>query len=153
MQTVVNDPITLLQKTVQDQVADGHSFEGTVINIATQNSLSFFQNPNSVPGSPTTLVNLSDFDGGIENTLFLEGGNPTGAQGSNALTAQVYATFWITTVTHPNRPTFTQLQYAQMVILNFPLFTALHPPPPAASALINVGWPHISVATLKKGFG
>jgi hypothetical protein len=36
-----------------------------------------------------------------------------------------------------------QLQYAQMVILNFPILTA-----PA----VVLGWPHISVATLRKAF-
>jgi hypothetical protein len=39
-----------------------------------------------------------------------------------------------------------------MVVLNFPIFAALHPAPPAPPRLVNLGWPHISVATLKKSF-
>ena len=35
MQDVVNDPILLLQKDIEDLVAKDHKFEGTVINIAT----------------------------------------------------------------------------------------------------------------------
>ena len=47
-----------------------------------------------------------------------------------------------------------QLQYAQFTVLNFPIFTALHPAPGSGTPprLINIGWPHISVATLRKSF-
>jgi hypothetical protein len=38
-----------------------------------------------------------------------------------------------------------QLQYVQMVILDFEIFLAL-------PKNINFGWPHITVATLKKTF-
>ena len=41
---------------------------------------------------------------------------------------------------------FMQLQYAQMVILEFEISAAL----PKVNA--NIGWPHISVATLRKSF-
>lgn len=145
MQDVVNDPITLLQAVVQQQVADGHSFEGTVLNIATQANITFFDAPNSHSGAPTTAVNVINGAGGIENILFLEGGEPVGARGANADTALVYATFWIEKVTPKNRPHFMQLQYAQMTILNFPIFAAL-------PKVVNIGWPHISVATLRKAF-
>ena len=43
-----------------------------------------------------------------------------------------------------------QLQYAQMVVLNFPIFHLLHQTPPI---YVNLGWPHITVATLRKSFG
>jgi hypothetical protein len=43
-----------------------------------------------------------------------------------------------------------QLQYAQMVVLNFPIFHLLRAAP---SIYVNLGWPHISVATLRKTFG
>jgi hypothetical protein len=43
------------------------------------------------------------------------------------------------------QPSFVQLQYAQMVILNFQRLTAL-------PVTTNVGWPHVSVATLRKTF-
>jgi hypothetical protein len=42
-----------------------------------------------------------------------------------------------------------QLQYAQLVVLNFPIFHLLKNNPPT---YVNLGWPHISVATLKKSF-
>jgi hypothetical protein len=45
-----------------------------------------------------------------------------------------------------------QLQYAQMVVLNFPIFTVLNPTPPTPSKLVSLGWPHVSVATLRKSF-
>jgi hypothetical protein len=144
-QAIVNDPILLLQNVINKQKADGHSFSGTVLNISTQAQITFFKNPNSKPIDPTVTVKVPNGAGGIENILFLEGGNPVGSVGANALTAVVYATFWIEKVTHPTKPTFMQLQYAQMVILDFEIFAAL---PKNA----NIGWPHITVATLKKSF-
>jgi hypothetical protein len=145
MQDVINDPIRLLQQVIEEQVEQGHTFEGTAINIATQAKISFFTIPDSKAGDPTVVVDVTDGAGGIENILFLEGGEPVGAQGPNADTALVYATFWIEKVMHEHRRPFMQLQYAQMVILDFPIFKAL-------PAVINLGWPHISVATLKKTF-
>jgi hypothetical protein len=98
MQDVINDPIKLLQAAIQQQVAAGCTFEGVVLNIATQRKLTFFKNANSGPGDPTVDV-LTNGAGGIENMIFLEGGEPAGAVGPNALTTLVYATFWIETVT------------------------------------------------------
>ena len=69
----------------------------------------------------------------------------------NAQTALVYATFWIEKVTHKaTNQSFMQLQYAQMVVLNFPIFHLLNGTP---SVYVNLGWPHITVATLRKSFG
>jgi hypothetical protein len=47
-----------------------------------------------------------------------------------------------------------QLQYAQFTVLDFPIFAALHPAPgsPRTPTVVNLGWPHISVATLRKTF-
>jgi len=145
MQDVVNDPITLLQAVIAKQVDDGHTFEGTVINVATQASITFFTAPNSKAGDPTVVVNPTNGAGGIENILFLEGGEPTGPKGANADTATVYATFWIEKVSHKDHPSFMQLQYAQMVVLNFRILTVL-------PKVVTLGWPHISVATLRKTF-
>ena len=145
MQNVVDDPINLLQQVIQDQVTDGHTFEGTVLNIATQAAITFFTNPNTPPGGPTTVVNVIDGGGAPENILFLEGGEPVGPKGPNAQTALVYATFWIEKVMHVDRPHFMQLQYAQMTILDFPILTAL-------PNVVNLGWPHISIATLRRTF-
>jgi hypothetical protein len=89
---------------------------------------------------------VSQGGGGIENLPFLT---------QNANSVLVYATFWIQKVSHPNRRhAFVQLQYAQMVLLNFPILLA----PPAAPGAPpapppNLSWPHVSVATLHKAFG
>ena len=145
MQDVVNDPIRLLQQVIEKQVDQGHTFEGTVLNIATQAQITFFTSPDSKAGDPTVVVDVKNGAGGIENILFLEGGEPVGNKGPNADTALVYATFWIEKVMHKQHRPFMQLQYAQMVILDFPIFTLL-------PKVVNLGWPHISVATLSKSF-
>jgi hypothetical protein len=149
MQTVINDPITLLQQVVKQQSAEGFTYEGTVLNICTQAKVSFRNNPND-PNGPFTTVSPSNGSGSIGNIPFLEGET---TDGPNADTATVFATFWIEKVKHPVRPHFIQLQYAQMVLLNFPIFTALFEPvAPNPATLINIGWPHVSVATLTKSF-
>ena len=135
MQDLVNDPITLLQEVVAQQQVDGYTFEGVALNIASQTPITFGTSPNEA--TPTTSVAVPDGGGGIENIPFLV---------SNADSALVYATFWITTVTHPKRrESFLQLQYAQMVLLNFPIFLA---PPPQP----NLSWPHVTVGTLRRVF-
>jgi hypothetical protein len=147
MQDVINDPIKILQAIVSKQKADGFSFSGTVLNIATQAKINFFNKPNSTkPTDPSTTVNVTNGAGGIENILFLEGGDPVGNKGANADTALVYATFWIERVTHPEHRPFMQLQYAQMVILEFEILKLL------PQTAVNLGWPHISIATLRKAF-
>jgi hypothetical protein len=147
MQDVIIDPIKILQATITQQKANGYSFSGTVLNIATQANITFFKNPNStLPTDPKAIVNVPNGAGGIENILFLEGGHPVGPKGANAETALVYATFWIEKVTHPVHPSFMQLQYAQMVILDFEILNLL------PQKVVNLGWPHISIATLRKTF-
>jgi hypothetical protein len=145
MQDVVNDPVRLLQAVIEQQTADGHSFEGVALNIATQPSVTFLTQLNDPTGA-SQPVTVTDGAGGIENIQFLLGEEPPvpGAAGPNAQTSLVYATFWIERVRHPGREAFMQLQYAQMTILNFGILGV-----PAAPIL---GWPHISVATLRKSF-
>jgi hypothetical protein len=149
MQEVVKDPIKLLQAVIANQQAAGYSFKGTVLNVATQAKISFFDEADSKPGTvpppPTTVVAVPCASGGVENIPFLEGGEPAGAEGPNALTALVYSTFWIETLSHPEHPTFVQLQYAQMTVLDFAIFKAL-------PNVISLGWPHVSVATLRRSF-
>lgn len=145
MQQVIDDPIKILQATVENQLHNGHTFQGVALNVATQRKINFREQPNK-PQGPFSVVTVTDGAGGIENIVFLEGGEPTGAVGPNALTSLVYATFWIEKVTREGGEHFMQLQYAQMTILNFGILGA----PPAAPIL---GWPHISVATLRKTFG
>ncbi|MFZ0901928.1 MAG: hypothetical protein WAN21_21780 [Candidatus Sulfotelmatobacter sp.] len=82
MQDVVNDPIKLLQAVITKQKADGHTFEGTVLNIATQANITFFKNPNSKAGDPTVVVMPTNGAGGIENILFSRRRKPGGSQGS-----------------------------------------------------------------------
>lgn len=143
MQDVVNDPVSLLQAKITRQVESGHRFKGVALNVATRNTIQFRSAPNA-PGSAAIPVTVADGGGGAENLLFLEGGEPAGAVGPNALTSLIYSTFWIETVTAPEGGDFLQLQYAQMTVLNFGI---LHGPPN-----VILGWPHISVATLRKTF-
>jgi hypothetical protein len=145
MQTVIDDPIALLQQVIKKQVAEGHTFEGVSLNITTQVPITFFKNPNSAPGGPTVNVSVPTAGGGIENIPFLLGNQTPPPPQANAQTALVYATFWIEKVSHPHQAPFEQLQYAQMVILNFPILKAL-------PKVIDIGWPHISVATLRRAF-
>src|SRR5271165_1146943 len=154
MQDVINDPILLLQKDIELLVAQGYTFQGTALNIATTTPLNFLKNANSGPKGPKVQVTVPQFGGGIENIQFLGGESPTvGGKvelQENAETAVVYATFWIEKVTHrEDGHSFMQLQYAQMVVLNFPILHLLHQAPPV---YVNLGWPHISVATLRKSF-
>ncbi len=154
MQDVINDPILLLQKEIDNLIADGYSIEGTALNVATVTPLSFLKNANSGAAGPTVPVDIPPFGGGIENIQFLSGqsvnvgGTPQPEE--NAKTAVVYATFWIEKVTNKkNGHSFMQLQYAQMVVLDFPIFHLLQQAP---QVYVNLGWPHISVATLRKSF-
>jgi hypothetical protein len=136
IQDLVNDPITLLQEVVAQQQVDGFTFEGVALNIASQTPILFGTTPNQA--APTVSVAVPDGGGGIENIPFLQ---------NNADSALVYATFWITTVSHPKRKdSFLQLQYAQMVLLNFPILAAGPKSP-------NFSWPHITVGTLTRDFG
>ena len=154
MQDVVNDPILLLQKDIENLVADGYTFEGAVLNIATTTPINFLKVANSGAAGASVPVAIPQFSGGIENIPFLAGETLTvGGQQQiqeNAETAVVYATFWVEKVT--NKKTghnFMQLQYAQMVVLDFPIFHLLNQAKPT---YVNLGWPHISVATLRKTF-
>jgi hypothetical protein len=146
-QDIVNDPIILLQNVVNQQVAEGYTFEGTVLNIATVQEIDFHLTPNSKLAGPTVATNVPEFNGGPENILFLIDDRTTPPNG-NAQTAIIYSTFWIEKVTHKHHGSFMQLQYAQMVTLNFPIRSLLN-----TGVLVNLGWPHITVGTLKKGFG
>lgn len=153
-QDLVNDPIVFLQNDVQKLVNQGYTFEGAVLNIATQTPIKFLTVANSGAGGATSSVAVPEFGGGIENIPFLLGqtvnaGTPPKPEPeSNAQTSLVYATFWIETVTNSNTGhTFMQLQYAQMVVLDFPIRHLL------PAAYVNLGWPHITVATLRKDFG
>ncbi len=147
-QAMVNDPIIVLQQVIDRQVKDGYTFEGTVLNVASQTEIDFFATPNSSITGATVPVSLPSFNGGAENILFLFDAQPPPPPTGNAQTAVIYATFWIEKVTHKHHGhSFMQLQYAQMVTLNFPIRSLL------PGTFVNLGWPHITVGTLRKGFG
>jgi hypothetical protein len=55
----------------------------------------------------------------------------------------MFATFWIEEISAPTKS--LQLQYVQNVFLNFPVL--------GANPVVNLTWPHVSVATLQKTFG
>ncbi len=155
-QQLLNDPITLLQDTIQQQVAQGCTFEGVAINISTHAKINFVKTASTVqppagpapPPGPTTLVDAADASGGIENLPFLK---------TNADSALVFATFWIEKVTQKGGTQFMQLQYAQFVFLNFPAVLVAAPagskPPVSDRGKLNFSWPHVSVGTLQKIFG
>jgi hypothetical protein len=104
-QTMVDNPNSVLQAAIAGQTI----LSTTTLHISTK---------------PTAPV----VGGGTANTAFLAGG----AHGPNAVSAEVSATFWIETV--KGSPNFLQLQYSQLVLLNFN----------------GLSWPHITVATLRK---
>ncbi|MGO8862088.1 MAG: heme-binding protein [Acidimicrobiales bacterium] len=84
----------------------------------------------SILSTVTLQVSSTDLPvegGGTVGTAFLVGG----AAGPNANPALVASTFWLETV--QGSPNFKQLQYSQVVLLNFN----------------GLSWPHITVATLK----
>jgi hypothetical protein len=154
-QQLLNDPVTLLQQTVQEQLAQGYSFSGVALNVSTATQITFFNAPfiNGSPQTPPPPVNLPQAGGGIENINFLLGPSLSSGPPNNAFTALFYATFWLEKLTHPTQPTLMQLQYAQMTMLNFPALllgrpSATPPVPPP-----NFAWPHVQVATLQKTFG
>lgn len=71
--------------------------------------------------------------GGTANTAFLE--SASNPPGGNARAAEVDATFWIETLDGgPGQPERLQLQYSQLVQLDFN----------------GLRWPHVTVATLHK---
>jgi hypothetical protein len=152
MQDIVNDPITLLQAQIRQQIADGEEFESVALNIASQATVTFSTQPNSKLGGPTTTVTVVGGDGGVENILFLDGEGSGKTLEPNAHTALVYATFWIETVHPRHHAPYMQLQYAQMTVLDFPIFTLRHPAGGGQGPIVDLGWPHISVATLRKSF-
>jgi hypothetical protein len=104
-QAMVNNPNSVLQAAIAGQTI----LSTTTLQVSTK------------PTAPIT-------GGGTANTAFLSGS----ASGPNAVSASMNATFWIELV--QGTPNFFQLQYSQLVLLNFgPL-----------------SWPHVTVGTLKK---
>ncbi len=106
-QQMVNNPNTVLRSAIAGQQI--HST--TTLHVSTSDA--------PLPG------------GGTANTAFLRGT----AHGPNALAARATATFWLETI--QGETAASQLQYSQIVLLNFN----------------GLSWPHITVATLHKQAG
>jgi hypothetical protein len=156
MQDIINDPIRILRAHVEDHIANGCTVEGVAaLNISSQSPINFWTVANT-PSGTSDQVQIPNAAGGIENILFLEGiatgATPPGPTGPNAQVSLVYATFWIEKVTHPQRDPFMQLQYAQMTILDFGILGVGTPAPDGVAQGVILGWPHISIATLRKTF-
>lgn len=112
-QAMVENPNSVLQDVVAKQLADKDTFTSTtVLTISTAHT--------PVAG------------GGTANTAFLEAASAP--PGGNATAVEVSAIFWIETVRDANGHERLQLQYTQLVQLDFN----------------GLRWPHVSVATLHK---
>src|SRR5574337_43490 len=132
-QQIINDPIIQLQQTVEQQISDGYQFEGVALNISTASSIPFRSAPlvHSDSRVPSVVVAEPQFGGGIASHRFLHG---VSNQTPNAITALLYATFWIEKLSHPDgRPPVIQLQYAQNALVNFPARNVPGQP--------NMSWP------------
>ena len=105
-QAMVDNPNSVLQAAIAGQTI----LSTTTLQIST------------TPTAPVTT------GGGTANTAFLAGSG--GAP--NAVSFSVSATFWIELV--KGTPNFLQLQYSQLVLLNFN----------------KLSWPHVTVGTLRK---
>jgi hypothetical protein len=139
---VVNNPSGLV--SFPEQTLDKASkfrTSGAGLTGITQKML---DNPNSVLSAAiagqhitsTTTLHVSTNDapvpgGGTQNTAFLKGGT----RGANARAARATATFWIETLEGQTIP--TQLQYSQIVLLNF----------------AGLSWPHVTVGTVTRQSG
>jgi hypothetical protein len=103
-QQMVNNPNTVLRAAIASQQIQAT----TTLQVSSRDA--------SLPG------------GGTANIAFLTGAK----DGPNAVAARVTATFWLETLQGDTEP--RQLQYSQLVLLNFN----------------GLSWPHVTVATLHK---
>jgi hypothetical protein len=134
-QDLVNDPIEILRAVVRRQLAEGHTFEGIALNVATRTGVDFYLRSDSAVGDPSITVSPTD---GV--TPIDLGEHPASGPRHDE-PSLVYSTLWIERVSHPERPTFLQLQYAQTVVLDFHIRSA---------PSVNLGWPHVTVGTLRR---
>jgi hypothetical protein len=114
-QAMVDDPNIVLSSALEGQ------------NIV--NTINLIISTDSTP-PPGGSFDAPIYGGGTANTAFLQGS----VDGPNADAVQMSAIFWIETVEHADGSQSLQLQYLQIVNLNFAGKT----------------WPHVSVATLQQ---
>jgi hypothetical protein len=118
-QAMVDNPAIVLQMGVQ-----GKNIVSTATLVISTDPTKFL-----VPSPPMPAG--ANFPGsGLANISFLQGA----AGGPNAQSAMMQAIFWIETIEDSDGRFYMQLQYQQLVILNFN----------------GLSWPHVSVATLIK---
>jgi hypothetical protein len=111
---MVQNPNSVLQAALHASLQGTTMKSRTFLHVSTTNSI--------VHGG-----------GGTANTAFLA--TSTNPSGGNADATQVQATFWIETIAgHGGGPDIHQLQYTQLVTLDF---NGIH-------------WPHVTVGTLIK---
>ncbi|MDB5267920.1 MAG: hypothetical protein JWP58_960 [Hymenobacter sp.] len=143
---------------------------GKRVNITDEHYLSLLKNPVKVPDGipqaavmdPTLILEeaLKDVQVLDMTVVFLDANPIAGVSNPNALenaggitnipfvTKNANATtfsaiFWLMTVQKPDKTTTKLLQYTQTVVLDFPVFGA------DPGTVVDVKWPHISVATLE----
>jgi hypothetical protein len=112
-QKMVENPNVFLQDAIAKQAAAGETITSTTVLVI------------STAHAPVA-------GGGTANTAFLEAASAP--PGGNATAVEVSAIFWIETVTDAGGNEKLQLQYTQLVQLDFN----------------GLRWPHVSVATLHK---
>ncbi len=119
--TTFRSPPELIQGITQEMVDAPHK----VLEAAIQG-----QNIVNTVNLIITTEPVPVLGGGTANTAFLKGGT----DGPNADAAAMTSIFWIEEVEEADGGTFLQLQYTQMVLLNF----------------AGLSWPHVSLATLRR---
>jgi hypothetical protein len=115
---IVLNPNRLLLNVIKDQTAAGQKIVETTVLRVDANPVADINGP-LPPSSPPLPL------GGISNIPFVN---------TNAKATTMSAIFWIEKVVDSTGNVFMQLQYTQIVLLDF----------------IGIKWPHISVATLVK---
>ena len=118
----IDKPVILNPNLLLEDAIRGQNIIETVVILLDANPIQGVCNPNALTAT-----------GGITNIPFVN---------VNANANSFTAIFWIETVQNPDGSKFLQLQYTQTVILEFPVF--------AGSQVLDIRWPHISVATLRK---
>lgn len=120
-QDMVNNPARVLELGVSGK------------NVVSTATLVVSTSPTAFPiPSPPMPGGLNLPGSGLANITFLQGLPPPGEP--NAQAAQMQAIFWIETIEDSDGRFYMQLQYQQVVLLNFN----------------TLSWPHVSVATLIK---
>jgi hypothetical protein len=113
-QAMVKNPNSVLQSALQNSLQGTNMKSRTFLHVSTTHSI--------IQGG-----------GGTANTAFLTAAQTPG--GGNANASSTEATFWIETIAGTGgNPDFHQLQYTQLVMLDF---NGIH-------------WPHVTVGTLRK---